>query len=315
MKKIIVVHPGSWILSIIAKKLCAAMPETFVEFDLRGLFRSPEDMEGFFYIDIQNCWSLAFKNQFPSVKHIGLFTHLDKDSPKSFRSHWDELDGVVHMCSRYYNMFNAAGWYTEKQMRVIPPGEYWPVNNPIQIGVCQRGGFVGKGDGFLQQSWNGLPKEIGEELHLTLKGSGWDIGKFTGSNWTLDVNEDYDSYGAFFNKIDYLLIPSLWEGGPISVIEALSWGKPLIAADVGWVNDFTEVDGWDTVPHSMWPNVIIEKYSTGYVFNPGDEAGLQLCLSHVAGEVIARRRLVRYMSYESFGDQVAHFFNETKKEI
>ncbi len=38
----------------------------------------------------------------------------------------------------------------------------------------------------------------------------------------------------FYKQIDYLLILSNNEGGPVPILEALSMGKPIIAPDVGW---------------------------------------------------------------------------------
>ena len=38
----------------------------------------------------------------------------------------------------------------------------------------------------------------------------------------------------FYNNIDYLLILSNNEGGPVPVLEAFATGKPVIAPDVGW---------------------------------------------------------------------------------
>jgi glycosyltransferase involved in cell wall biosynthesis len=42
----------------------------------------------------------------------------------------------------------------------------------------------------------------------------------------------------FYRAMDYILVPSLYEGGPMCVPEALACGIPVIAPDVGWVNSF-----------------------------------------------------------------------------
>ena len=47
----------------------------------------------------------------------------------------------------------------------------------------------------------------------------------------------FDELPDFYSKIDYLLILSKNEGGPIPVLEAISMGKPVIAPDVGWCWD------------------------------------------------------------------------------
>jgi len=42
----------------------------------------------------------------------------------------------------------------------------------------------------------------------------------------------------FYQEIDYLLVLSTNEGGPLPVAEAIAMGKPVIAPDVGWCWDF-----------------------------------------------------------------------------
>ncbi|MGK3919397.1 glycosyltransferase, partial [Enterococcus faecium] len=41
--------------------------------------------------------------------------------------------------------------------------------------------------------------------------------------------------------MDYILVPSLYEGGPMSAIEALACGTPIIAPDVGWIPDYPHI--------------------------------------------------------------------------
>ena len=42
----------------------------------------------------------------------------------------------------------------------------------------------------------------------------------------------------FYRSVDYLLVLSDNEGGPLPVVEALAMGKPVIAPDVGWCWEF-----------------------------------------------------------------------------
>jgi hypothetical protein len=49
----------------------------------------------------------------------------------------------------------------------------------------------------------------------------------------------YNDAPEIYKKIDYLLIPSRIEGGPVPLIDAISAGVPVIAREgVGWVDDF-----------------------------------------------------------------------------
>jgi glycosyltransferase involved in cell wall biosynthesis len=66
---------------------------------------------------------------------------------------------------------------------------------------------------------------------------------FTGEGWPLPA----EHYGEreladFYRSLDYLLVPSLIEGGPVPMLEALASGCPVIApSDVGMVRDFPHI--------------------------------------------------------------------------
>ena len=65
--------------------------------------------------------------------------------------------------------------------------------------------------------------------------------------------------------IDVLVMPSLWEGFPRALIEAMAAGRPAIATDVGEVR------------------YIIEDGSTGFIIRKGDAAGLEERMSACIG--------------------------------
>mgnify|MGYP001574251161 FL=1 len=159
-----VVSSGSgWILDSIARRLCAADPEHFHHHPFPTVFRPipgqgynvviPDGTEAIYYMDIQCCWPTCIRD-FPSLNallHVGFMTHLDRDSTESFWRHWAGLDGVVHMCQRYYDVFAEQGWYPRERMAILRPGEPCadvPLT-PLRVGICQRGEHVGKGRDFL----------------------------------------------------------------------------------------------------------------------------------------------------------------------
>jgi len=47
---------------------------------------------------------------------------------------------------------------------------------------------------------------------------------------------------ACYAAMDIVVVPSLWEGGPITVLEAMAMGRPTVATDVGMVREVI-VDG------------------------------------------------------------------------
>jgi glycosyltransferase involved in cell wall biosynthesis len=78
---------------------------------------------------------------------------------------------------------------------------------------------------------------------------------------------------AFYAAFDVLLLPSVNEGTPVSAIEALAAGRPVVATRVGGVPDVV-VDGED-----------------GFLVEPGDVDGLAERLEELAGDP-ERRRLM-----------------------
>src|SRR4029077_17357453 len=50
---------------------------------------------------------------------------------------------------------------------------------------------------------------------------------------------------AFYQNIDYVLITSSIEGGPLCFQEGLASGKPILSTDVGMVSEFRDAPGVD----------------------------------------------------------------------
>jgi glycosyltransferase involved in cell wall biosynthesis len=65
---------------------------------------------------------------------------------------------------------------------------------------------------------------------------------FTGEGWPArSVYYTDDKLNDFYNEIDYLLIPSKIEGGPMPLMESIAAGTPVIAPDVGFVKEFPHI--------------------------------------------------------------------------
>ncbi|MDD3926708.1 MAG: glycosyltransferase [bacterium] len=48
----------------------------------------------------------------------------------------------------------------------------------------------------------------------------------------------YDELADFYKAVDYFLVTSEVEGGPMCIKEAIAMGKPVITTKVGWYNEF-----------------------------------------------------------------------------
>jgi glycosyltransferase involved in cell wall biosynthesis len=79
---------------------------------------------------------------------------------------------------------------------------------------------------------------------------------------------------SFFTSLDVLVHPSLAEGTPNSIVEAMSFGVPVIASAVGGI-----------------PEVLAE--DAGLLVPPGDEVALAEAMQRLAGDVELRARMGR----------------------
>lgn len=72
---------------------------------------------------------------------------------------------------------------------------------------------------------------------------------------------------------DIFVLPSLWEGLPIGLLEAMSMGKAIVATDVDGTRE------------------VISHGETGLLVSPGQDAGLQEALERVIDDAALRRKL------------------------
>ena len=117
--------------------------------------------------------------------------------------------------------------------------------------------------------------------------------RFTGDGWPLPpVRMAARSLNQFYQSIDYLLIPSLIEGGPVPLFEALASGTPVISSDVGCVADF---------PHIPFQN--------------GDADDLRRVVLRLRDEKLKLRESVQSLTWSKFGhEHLAMFRDQIEKK-
>jgi len=98
--------------------------------------------------------------------------------------------------------------------------------------------------------------EVDRLKKMIAEGGVEDIVEYIG--WVQDDEKDH-----YFNSADYFILPTYHEGMPMTILEALSYGKPVISTPVG------------SIPE------VIEHNSNGYLFPPGDKRQLQEILFEV----------------------------------
>tara|TARA_R110000765_G_scaffold317524_3_gene409902 strand:+ start:256 stop:1113 length:858 start_codon:yes stop_codon:yes gene_type:complete len=270
----IVTVKSGWILKKIAERICSSNEEVF------QLSYSPKDnVDANYYVDIQNCFTGKTK-----TLDVGYFTHLHENSTSHVDQHYLCADYIVHMCQRYYDVFKD--FYPEERMSILYPGEIgqnFNLKKP-RIGVFQRGKDEGKGHFFMASLAN---YEVMKQFRFLFVGSGWEdiVSLFLDNGIEVEYHrgEEYSEYPSLYEKIDYLLVPSLWEGGPMSVIEASAMGIPIISSDVGWVGSDFEVD---------------------YIYEPNNHEQLISILNNIYTIIDSRRQRFSHINYKTYGNKL-----------
>ena len=148
------------------------------------------------------------------------------DAAALFEAVARKSDYCITSSSKYADVLRADG---AREVFTIPLGVDTELFVPrIRIGVVGRTYHTGrKGESLLARSMD-LP--FVEFV-------------FTGEGWPLPARH----YGErdlveFYQSLDYLLVPSLIEGGPVPMLEALATGCRVIApSDIGMVRDFPHI--------------------------------------------------------------------------
>lgn len=83
----------------------------------------------------------------------------------------------------------------------------------------------------------------------------------------------HDELGRLYDEAAVVVLPSLREGLPLAVVEAMAHGRPVVATRVGGIPDLVE-DG-----------------VTGFLVEPGDRDGLRAALERLLADPQLRRRM------------------------
>jgi len=294
MKINVVAVKSGWILTKIAERIVANAPT-----DVKMVLGPPRPMENNFYVDITNCY-----RGHHGGKEVGLFTHVHANDQKEIKPLWHTLDHIIHMSERSRDLFydnhfyklvsrqqSGATTHSCKMPGEVPPGfEY---KKPT-IGIFQRGQYEGKGYLMMKRL---ADSPVARDFNWMFVGGGWEpvvIDLHRKTNVICHSDGDLiwpEEYKNCYNDVDYVLIPSKWEGGPMGLLEAASLGKQIIAARVGWVGRELPVD---------------------HTFKPGDDEELAELLKKLIRPRIRARKIVENLSYKSYAQHVVNCFERIK---
>jgi len=194
--------PG-WVLRNISENLQKNLPDSYIT-DYRH--------DGNADINLYVNYAL-FRGKTNQID-VGWFTHREElgDLAKKFDSVAQEVDYCISMCKKTSFLLPP-----EKTKVILPCSDPQFLKKEIIFGC------VGKNQPSGRKQF-----ELIDE-----------ITKIEGAK-VLFTNQKikWSDMPSFYASIDYLLILSRNEGGPLPVLEAIACGKPVIAPDVGWCWDF-----------------------------------------------------------------------------
>ncbi|MEO1147900.1 MAG: glycosyltransferase [Cyanobacteria bacterium J06638_22] len=163
-----------------------------------------------------------------SPVEIAFFTHAEED--QDARARFFEVAHGVDRCVCMSQLYADLLRNDEiANIDIIVPGVDFEMFRPkLQLGVVGRTYKTGrKGEDVVRQL-------------MDLDFVDW---HFTGDGWPLPGSHPTESkLPDFYRSMDYIVVPSLYEGGPMCVLEALACGTPVIAPPVGWVKDYPHIE-------------------------------------------------------------------------
>lgn len=179
--------------------------------------------------DLQYYINYSARSRRVSPTEVAFFTHseMDESARRRYFEAAAEVDHCVCMSERYARELVDAGIPAQKVTTIAPGVDLDEFQPKVRIGVVGRTYHTGrKGEALVAQV-------------MDVPGIEW---CFTGSGWPGPTVQVHSGQMAdFYNSLDYVLVPSLYEGGPMSVLEGLACGVPVISSDVGWAREYPHI--------------------------------------------------------------------------
>lgn len=204
-----------WILEKLASELASRIPYVY--------YNDFEDSKS----DIQYYITYSRRKKKISPIEVAYFAHLEQDikTKENFFYVAKNVDYCVCHSHKYENELLKKD--INHVITISPGVDLEKYQLKLRIGVVGRTYHTGRKGESLISSLMDL-QEI--EWHFT--GDGWPASSHY-------VSEEY--LPNFYRDMDYILVPSLYEGGPMCVVEALACGREVIASSVGWVDEFPHI--------------------------------------------------------------------------
>lgn len=154
--------------------------------------------------DIDYCIPYYIYREATAPIKIPLFTHKEKDGGKREMFEKVSMQAKKSIC------------LSEDTKKHIPLGGH-VIHLGSDLNKGKTFGIVGKDYNTGRKNFHWLPK-LKEEFTIIHQGLG----------------EEITNRRSFYSGIDYLIVTSSIEGGPVPLLDAIATGVPVIAPDTGW---------------------------------------------------------------------------------
>ena len=185
---------------------------------------------------------------------VANFTHIvpGTNTEKIFRDVAHKVDHCISISQETTKILRSMGVESEKISTVVV-GASNNYNPKLVLGLVGRPyGDGRKGEDLVLNILH--DPELNEKIHLVSINKDWNVT-------TIDTTLDF-----FYHYIDYLLVPSRVEGGPVPFMEALRCGKLSIAPSIGVIPSFPyepyDVGSYDSMKEtilSMYTRKLLQK--------------------------------------------------------
>jgi len=144
---------------------------------------------------------------------------------------------------------------------IVPPPSLTPqVSRPLTLGLFGRIEFNQKQQDFMVKTFCAFPASF-SDCRLVIAGSGPDeekLRELVRGKENITLLPWQDDPDSFYEQIDFLLIPSRFEGVPLVMLEALARGIPVVGSARDGMRDILPV-AWTFEPENG--NALAETFS------------------------------------------------------
>jgi len=208
----------------------------------------------------------TFRLKFPEIarsRNVVLFTHPHEKeiSDHEFRYLLNSADVVASMCTMFRDTLIKKGVHKDKIAVVLAGAD------PVRFSPHERGQQpVGLCSAYHSRKNPQLILDIisaAPHLNFVLIGKGWEtwdhfdrLSKLPNFEYRNRIS--YEEMPNFYTSIDVFLSPSLLEGGPMPVLEAMMCNVVPVATNIGFCPDLiTHGENGFLFEHEKEPHMII----------------------------------------------------------